>query len=90
MSVKAKSKFPVGTTQHFVDMVYLEYGKEISEDVQYHVEKYGYQGGLEIWQIDLMIDELEESALMDSGYPFRPFVMGYFGGSIQSLEFHNV
>ena len=85
------SKHPAGSTQHFVDMVYIEYGKVMSEDVKYHVEKYGYQGSLEPWQIELMIDELDDDAEYRGGTaPFRQFVIGYFGGSISDLKFAEV
>lgn len=82
-----KSKFPHGSTQHFVDAVFVVFGGDIMEDVKYHVEKYGHRGGLEVWQIDLMITELEDEI---DAYGFGSFVVGYFGGSVQNLEFHNV
>ena len=81
------SKHPAGSTQHFVDMVYIEYGKVMSEDVKYHVEKYGYQGCLEPWQIELMIDELSDQTFPGETAEFRQFVVGYFGGSISDLKF---
>ena len=80
----SKSVHPHGSTQHFVDAVYVVYGKEICEDVKYHVEKYGHRGGMEVWQIDLMITELEDDV---DAYGFGSFVVGYFGGSIRNLEF---
>lgn len=85
-----KSAFPPGTTQHFVDSVFLEYGLALAEDVKYHVEKYGYHGGLEVWQIELMINELEDQTFPGGTAELRPFVVGYFGGIIQDLRFHYV
>ena len=83
----SKSVHPHGCTQHFVDAVYVVYGKEICEDVKYHVEKYGHRGTLEVWQIDLMITELEDEEYAPG---FGSFIVGYFGGSVRNLEFHNV
>lgn len=83
LATLSQSKFAFGTTQHFVDAVYVTYGVEVSGDVRYHVEKYGHRGGLEVWQIDLMIVELEDEI---DAPGFGSFVVGYFGGSIQDLK----
>lgn len=87
MTMLSQSKFPHGSTQHFVDAVYSVFGKEVCEDVKYHVEKYGHRGTLEVWQIELMITELEDEV---DAYGFGSFIVGYFGGSVRNLEFHNV
>lgn len=77
------SKYPHGSTQHFVDAVFLAFNKDVMEDVKYHVEKYGHRGCLEVWQIDLMIVELEDDY---DTRGFGSFVVGYFGGSVQDLK----
>ena len=81
------SNFPVGSTQHFVDMVYVLFGRGVSDDVKYHVEKYGYEGCLEPWQVDAMVNELDYEYYDGETLGFRQFVMGYFGGSISELRF---
>jgi hypothetical protein len=76
------SKFPQGSTQHFLDAVFLVYGREASEEFMEHIEKYGREGTMEQWQVEMMAIEVGEYY-----GTFEMFIAGYFGGSVRELKY---
>lgn len=81
-NLRTASKFPHGSTFHFLDAVYLVYGAEACEEFKGHIQKYGHNGDMDTWQVDMMILECGD------GYDgFEFFAAGYFGGTVRELKY---